>query len=197
MKTLKQLRNQTPRQFEEFIATLLPKLEYKKIRLTSLTADSGYDIEAYKDSKKVLFECKKYSASNKVGSRDVRIFADACRRMKAKMGIFVTTGFFTSTVAKEQNERTINIQFWDGDELLRQIKNSDKIDAFCIQCNKKIRGYYKQFDWKQNVVRTLETSVMKRQVNAMKEKLVPKFPKRCDHCEFLLYTFLEQTPQLL
>ncbi len=95
----------------------------------------------------------------------------------------VTTGFFTSTVAKEQNERTINIQFWDGDELLRQIKNSDKIDAFCIQCNKKIKGYYKQFDWKQNVVRILETSVMKRQVNAMKEKLVPKFPKRCDHCE--------------
>ncbi len=183
MKTLKQLRNLTPRQFEESIATLLPKLGYKNIKLTSQTADSGYDISAYKDTKKVFFECKKYSANNKVGSRDVRIFADACRRKNVKKGIFITTGYFTSTVNVEQQERSIKIQFWDGDELLRQMKNSEKIDAFCIQCNKKIKGYYNQFDWKDKVAHRMNSEVMRKQVYAMKEDLVPKFPKRCDRCE--------------
>ena len=58
MKTLKQLRNLTPRQFEESIATLLPKLGYKNIKLTSQTADSGYDISAYKDTKKVFLNVR-------------------------------------------------------------------------------------------------------------------------------------------
>lgn len=104
--------------------------------------------------------------------------------MKAKKGIFVTTGFFTSTVATEQQERSINIQFWDGHELLRQMKNSEKIGAFCIQCNKKIKGYYHQFDWKRNVARTMKSEEMENQVYAMEEDLVPKFPKRCDRCEY-------------
>lgn len=74
--SLAQLRNKSPRQFEEYIALLLPELGYTNVSLTNLTADSGYDIEAYKNNEKVLFECKKYSEHNKVGSRDIRIFAD-------------------------------------------------------------------------------------------------------------------------
>lgn len=183
MKTLEQLRNLTPRQFEEFIATFLPKLGYKSVRLTSQTADSGYDVSAYKDNEMVLFECKKYSANNKVGSRDVRIFADACRRKKAKKGTFVTTGFLTSTVAAEQRERSIKIEFWDGNELLKQLKNSEKVDAFCIQCNKRIKGSYDHFDWKRKVAHRMESSAMQKQIYTMKEDLVPKFPKRCDRCE--------------
>lgn len=184
MITLDQLRLKSPRQFEEFVASKLPHMGYKDIKLTTAIADSGYDISAYKGNMKVLFECKKYSANNKVGSRDVRIFADACRRMKADKGIFVTTGFFTSTVAEEQRSRTLRIDFWDGKELLRQLKNLEKVDAFCIKCNKKILGYYNRFDWKNEVARESNSQDMKKLIYAMKEDLVPANPRQCEECKY-------------
>lgn len=184
MEKLDILRQKSPRQFEEYIASILPNMGYKNIKLTSLTADSGYDISATKDNKKILFECKKYSENNKVGSRDVRIFADACRRMNADKGIFITTGYFTSTVAEEQRSRSIDIEFWNGKELIRQIKNLGEIKAFCIHCNKPIIGYYAKFDWKKNVARNMNYAVMKKLIYSMKEELVPANPRRCERCEF-------------
>ena len=55
------MRGMSPRGFEDYIAKILPNLGYTRIKLTNFTADSGYDIEAYKDNKKTLFECKRYS----------------------------------------------------------------------------------------------------------------------------------------
>jgi len=184
MISLESLRNDTPRGFEEFIAKLLPKLGYSDVKLTNQVADSGYDISAIKQAEKVLFECKKYSAENKVGSRDIRIFADACRRMYANYGIFVTTGFFTKTVAIEQKERAIDIEFWDGNELLRQIKNSKPIRAYCVKCNKTIKGNYTEFDWKYQVGRTVESSKLKKAINNFQDNLIPKNPRLCARCEY-------------
>ena len=184
MISLNLLRNDTPRGFEEFVAKLLPKLGYSDVKLTSQAADSGYDISAIKQTKKVLFECKKYSADNKVGSRDVRIFADACRRMHANHGIFVTTGFFTRTVAIEQKDRTIEIEFWDGNELLRQLKNSKPIRAYCFQCNKIIKGSYTEFDWKHQVRRTAGSPKLKKAINNFQDNLIPKNPRLCERCEY-------------
>ncbi len=184
MISLESLRNDTPRGFEEYIAKLLPKLGYSAVKLTSQAADSGYDISAIKQAEKVLFECKKYSADNKVGSRDVRIFADACRRMRANHGIFVTTGFFTRTVAIEQKDRAIEIEFWDGNELLRQIKNSKPVRAYCVQCNKTIKGNYTEFDWKHQVRRTTESVKLKKAINNLQDNLIPKNPRLCERCEY-------------
>ena len=196
MITLNQLRAKSPREFENYIAKLLPKLGYNKIKITSQTADSGYDIEAYKNNKKVLFECKRYSENNKVGSRDVRIFADACRRLRAQKGIFLTTSDFTKTVYEEQKTRKIDIKFWNGKELLRQIMNSKNIRAYCIQCKTPLKGYYKSFDWKENVAskprfsNLLYSSEMKRQdiwmimIYDQEGDLVPKNPRLCDKCKF-------------
>lgn len=184
MISLDLLRNDTPRGFEEFVAKLLPKLGYSDVKLTSQAADSGYDISAIKQTKKLLFECKKYSADNKVGSRDVRIFADACRRMHANHGIFVTTGFFTRTVAIEQKDRAIEIEFWDGNELLRQIKNSKPIRAYCAQCKKTIKGNYTEFDWKHQVRRTAFSPKLKKAINNLQDDLIPKNPRLCERCEY-------------
>jgi len=184
MISLEVLRNDTPREFEEFVAKLLPKLGYSDVKLTSQAADSGYDISAIKQTEKVLFECKKYSADNKVGSRDVRIFADACRRMRANQGIFVTTGFFTRTVAIEQKDRVIEIEFWDGNELLRQIKNSKPVRAYCVQCKKTITGNYAEFDWKHQVRRTTESVKLKKAINNLQDNLIPKNPRLCARCEY-------------
>ncbi len=184
MISLDLLRKDTPRGFEEFVAKLLPKLGYSDVKLTSQAADSGYDISAIKQTKKVLFECKKYSADNKVGSRDVRIFADACRRMRADQGVFVTTGFFTRTVAIEQKDREIEIEFWDGNELLRQIKNSKPIRAYCVQCNKTIPGQYSEFDWIHRVNRRAESAELENAINKLKDDLIPKNPRMCERCEY-------------
>jgi len=184
MISLEMLRNDTPRGFEEFVAKLLPKLGYSDVKLTNLAADSGYDVSAKKQGKKVLFECKKYSADNKVGSRDVRIFADACRRMRANRGIFVTTSFFTRTVAAEQKERAINIEFWDGNELLRQVKNSKPIRAYCVQCKKTIKGNYAEFDWTHKLRRTIESPKLKKAINNFQDNLIPKNPRLCARCEY-------------
>ncbi len=171
MITLNQLRAKSPREFENYIAKLLPKLGYNKIKITSQTADSGYDIEAYKNNKKVLFECKRYSENNKVGSRDIRIFADACRRIRAQKGVFITTSYFTRTVNEEQKTRKIDIEFWDGKELLRQTMNSKNIGAYCISCKAQLKGYYKSFDWKENVVSKPRLSNLKYVSERMRENI--------------------------
>ena len=126
MVKLSYLLNLSPRDFEEHVARLLPKLGYRNVKLTSHSSDSGYDISAVKDKKIVLFECKRYSPEKKVGAREVRIFADACRRKNADKGIFITTGNFTRTVVSEQKERQISIEFWDGKHLIQEINNAEK-----------------------------------------------------------------------
>ena len=112
---------------------------YNDIKLTPFIADSGYDISANKNGQKILFECKKYTY-NIVSSRNIRIFADACRRMGADKGIFITTTDFTSTVFEEQNQRSIEIDFWNGKELVRRMKNLEMIDWF-----RGIRGFFFPF----------------------------------------------------
>lgn len=190
MITLDQLRAKSPREFEEYIAKLLIKLGYTKVRLTSQSADSGYDIEAHKDNNIVLFECKCYSENNKVTSRDVRIFADTCRRLKAQKGIFITTSDFTKTVNEEQKERKVEIKFWNGKELLRQIMGSKNIEAYCISCRTPLKGHYKSYDWKENVYSrprfpNLEDSLWMHIIYNQEGDLVPKNPRLCETCKYL------------
>jgi len=190
MTSLYDLKSMNPRHFEEYVAKLLAELHYSKVELSSYTADSGYDISAYKDGKLILFECKRYSDTNKVGSRDVRIFADACRRMKAKKGIFITTSSFTRTVYQEQRERGIEIEFWDGKELIRRIKSKKPVPAYCIICNKNIKGkMYEEFDWKDEVIgrHTYHLSVSESPFQFKKSDLpdlMPKNPIVCRKCQF-------------
>jgi len=194
MITLPELRQKTPREFEEYIAKLLPKLGYSKVYLTPYTSDSGYDIKADKKNNRVLFECKRYSNQNKVGSRDVRIFADACRRLKADSGIFITTSNFTRTVEEEQKSRSIPIEFWNGKELIKKIKNTKKVKAYCINCKRELNRYYITFDFKIKVQERF-ASLEKRDpprvalrtstaVSAMNSSLVPTGPRLCSKCKF-------------
>lgn len=157
MITLFELRQKNPREFEEYIAKLLPKLGYSNVYLTPYTFDSGYDIKADKKGQRILFECKRYSKQNKVGSREVRIFADTCRRLKAYKGIFITTSDFTKTVEEEQKSRSLPIEFWDGKEVIKKIKNTEKVKAYCINCKKELRGHYTNFDWRIEVRKKFES----------------------------------------
>jgi Holliday junction resolvase len=192
MYSLDQLRKKSPREFERFVAKVLPRMGYKKIKVTSFTSDSGYDIVAYKNNQKVLFECKRYSKFNKVSSREIRIFADACRRKKANKGIFITTSEFTQNVWKEQNERSLSLKFWDGKILLRKIKNSQKEKAYCVNCKKKLKGFYTEYRWWNESSTRLKKKDNSSQLITIKEalsesinSLVPANPKLCEDCKYI------------
>jgi hypothetical protein len=143
-----ELRQKTPYEFERYIAKWLGECcDYKNIKLTSRSADSGYDISgiSIKTGEKVLFECKRYNKRNKVGVREVRNFADACRRKKASKGIVITTGQFTGNVYSEQRDRSIDIEFWDWKELAKRMLNSKKRQASCKTCGKKLPHLYVEY----------------------------------------------------
>jgi hypothetical protein len=219
MVSLNQLRKKSPREFERFVANVLSKMDYKHIKLTSYTSDSGYDIEAFKNNKRVLFECKRYSEYNKVGSREIRIFADACRRRKAVKGVFITTSDFTKNVWKEQKERSLSLEFWDGQTFLEKIrKGSQKYKAspkvnyehkkwlknyvkkqkhrrtqkFCINCKKKLEGFYTRFDKKEKILKRFPQELNSFQQITIKEAIsnslnlyIPVNPILCEECKFI------------
>jgi len=139
--TLEMLYDLTPRQFEMFIIwQILPNLGYSEPYLTPYTADSGYDGSVKQSGKLVLVECKKFSPKNKVGVRDVRNLADACLRLNATQGIFITTSVFTKAALNEQRARSFKIEFWNGKELMYKINqvNLDKLDLGRLQKIEKI-----------------------------------------------------------
>lgn len=109
--------------FEKFIFSVFRNLGYFDLRLTSFSQDGGYDIQAKKDGILVLGECKRYNPKNKISVKAVSRLADTVKRKKAQKGIFVTTSSFTKDCYREQKERDIEIEFWDGKYLIKLIRN--------------------------------------------------------------------------
>lgn len=53
---------------------------------------------------------------------EVSRLADAIGRKKAQKGIFITLSSFTDACKREQKERNIDIEFWNGNYLMKLIK---------------------------------------------------------------------------
>lgn len=123
MITLENFLKLKPLGFEKFIFRVFKNLDYSDLSLTSYSRDGGFDIRAKKDDILVLGECKKFSPKKKIGVKDISRLADAVRRKKAQKGIFVTTSSFTQGCYREQKERDVEIEFWDGQYLMKLIRN--------------------------------------------------------------------------
>ena len=99
-----EIRNISPREFEEFIADLLNELGFKDVILTPQSRDGGKDIIASHSIQGIqgipltfYFECKKYAQSNKIQLETMRSLLGTVAHdsQKVNKGILVTTSTFT------------------------------------------------------------------------------------------------------
>lgn len=101
LKNPSEVRNITPRQFEEFIAELLSELGFNNVILTPRSGDGGKDVIASHSVQGIpltfYFECKKYAEGNKVQLDTMRSLLGTVAHdsRKVNKGILVTTSTFT------------------------------------------------------------------------------------------------------
>jgi HJR/Mrr/RecB family endonuclease len=95
------VRNITPRQFEEFIAELLSELGFNNVILTPRSGDGGKDVIASHSVQGIpltfYFECKKHAEGNKIQLDTMRSLLGVVAHdsRKVNKGILVTTSTFT------------------------------------------------------------------------------------------------------
>lgn len=99
------LRNLTPNGFERICQRLLRESGFKRVTVTGKTGDGGIDGEGILEINplmtfKVLFQCKKYTDGNSIGSSTIRDFRGAMQG-RADKGIIITTSTFTKEAKKE------------------------------------------------------------------------------------------------
>jgi restriction endonuclease Mrr len=96
-----EVRNLSPREFEEFVAETLSQLGFKDVFLTPRSHDGGKDIIASHQINGIplsfYFECKKYSEGNKVQLERLRALLGTLAHdaRNVNKGVLVTTSTFT------------------------------------------------------------------------------------------------------
>jgi len=132
----------TPRQFEDAIAELFRRLGYK-VQQTPFSNDGGKDAIAWKDGRKFLIECKRFSDSTVVGRRDVQIFHSAVVDAQAEEGLYVTTGNYAHTAVEYAAKNKIRI--YDGGAIpwlvaraFGQNETSLCAEVMCYECGSTI-----------------------------------------------------------
>ena len=101
-----ELRNLSPRQFEEFIAETLVRLGFNDVVLTPRSRDGGKDVIASQEISNIpitfYFECKKYAEDNKIQLETLRSLLGtlAHEAQNVNKGVLVTTSTFTSGANK-------------------------------------------------------------------------------------------------
>ena len=108
----------SPREFEEWAASLFSALGYEKVTLTPQSSDKGIDVLAEKDGFKVAMQCKKFKGV--VGSPIVQAFLGAMQTAEIKRGFLVTTGTFS--VEAEKLAVDMPIELWDCVKLRLMLK---------------------------------------------------------------------------
>jgi len=98
-----QILSLSARQFEEFVAALLERLDYRP-SVTPVGRDGGIDIVATRTTplgpELVLVQCKRYAPDKKVGEPVVKQLCMVVEDQRATRGLIVTTSTFTSVALK-------------------------------------------------------------------------------------------------
>lgn len=107
----------TPREFEEWTASLFESLGYEKVTLTPQSNDKGVDVLAVKNGLKIAIQCKKFKGV--VGSPNIQTFLGAMQNAEADKGFFITTGTFS--VEAEKMALDMPIELYDKIGLVQLI----------------------------------------------------------------------------
>ncbi|MGI5150320.1 restriction endonuclease [Plantactinospora sp. CA-294935] len=85
-------------EFERWVAALLSRSGFSRVTVCGGAADRGADITAVaRDGCRVVVQCKRHSAANRVGSAVIQRFAGTCRSIhRGEICVIVTNGFFAA-----------------------------------------------------------------------------------------------------
>jgi restriction system protein len=100
-------------QFETYIANLLKKNGFSKVKVTQKSGDYGVDVIAEKGGYRYAFQCKLYSQP--VGLKAVQEIYAGKKYYNCHVGVVITNNTFTSS-ATELAYKT-GVLLWDGIKL--------------------------------------------------------------------------------
>ncbi|MFE9202359.1 restriction endonuclease [Micromonospora sp. NPDC007230] len=85
-------------EFEQWFARLLAGSGFRQVRVCGGSGDRGADVTAVApDGRRVVVQCKRQSAGNRVGSAAIQRFAGTCREIHGgELCMIVTNGYFTN-----------------------------------------------------------------------------------------------------
>ena len=115
-----QIRRLSPREFEDFIATLFRRKGYE-VKQTSFVNDGGKDAFAYKDGQAFLIECKHYAENQTIGRPMLQKLFAAMNEEKIENGIFISTCGYSKT-AKDYG-RIHGIKTFDMYDILDMVED--------------------------------------------------------------------------
>jgi restriction system protein len=117
----------SPAAFERLIQRLLREKGFTQVEVTGRTGDGGIDGRGIARingilSFHIIFQCKRYKGTSKVGSKDIRDFRGAMVGRTDK-GLFITTASFTrDAIAEANRDGAPTIDLMDGDKLAEKLK---------------------------------------------------------------------------
>lgn len=112
-------------EFEEYIAYLLEKLDYRNPKLTPAQSDQGIDIITNKDSVKIGIQCKRWK--KKVGNKAVQEVYSGIGFYSLDQAIVVTNSYFTDSA--KQLAKKLNVELWDRNKLVSLIRESKRANS--------------------------------------------------------------------
>lgn len=108
-------------EFEYFIAGLLKKLSYRRVKVKPASGDYGVDITASKDNINYAFQCKRYSSKVSLGA--VQEVVSGLNIYNCDVGVVVTNNYFTDSAINLANAN--GVLLWDRKTLAKLIKKVD------------------------------------------------------------------------
>ncbi|WP_125058583.1 restriction endonuclease [Streptomyces paromomycinus] len=104
--------------FEQAIARLCERDGCRDVQVVGGAGDLGADVLAItSDGRRIIVQCKRYCATNKVGSQDMQRFGGTCYTVhEADVAAVVTTSAFTEPATEYAD--TCGIRCFDGDRLV-------------------------------------------------------------------------------
>ena len=106
-------------EFEKCFASILERLDYTDIEITSGSGDFGIDVLAKKEDVLYGFQCKLYS--NPVGNEAVQQASAGKMHYNCNVAIVVTNNYFTPQA--QQQARELQVVLWDRKNLEKKIKD--------------------------------------------------------------------------
>jgi len=125
-RSLEDIRSLTWMDFELFVAGVLTGGGYRVTMRGGIGGDGGVDVEAIKDGKRFLVQCKHYQVEP-VGVELVRGLLGAMTLEGAHGAIFVTSGTYTRAARELELDHTY-LKLWDEGDLLVQLSKLPPTD---------------------------------------------------------------------
>lgn len=117
----------SPSAFERLIQRILREKGFTQVEVLGRTGDGGIDGRGIARingilSFHIIFQCKRFKGTSKVGSKDIRDFRGAMVGRTDK-GLFITTSTFTrDAIAEANRDGAPTIDLMDGDKLAEKLK---------------------------------------------------------------------------